>query len=222
MSDRPSIRAKDWRELSTRVSPDIVAGFDVAGIAGLTKPQQQLMALPRNFRIHKMHDNYHLITTASALCLYGELDRAVTGLLPLQEVPVWEYNIPDYGSTLYAVRGTAFFARHAGREDLVERLAPLLQAPPFYDPKPITMTSRMLSQDLDLTEAELAGMRHITSAEWIERYVDACAAYGRAYSFGGSEEYPPERILHEISRFATKIFTTPGYEPYNDHHYPIG
>ena len=221
MSDRPSIPAREWRELSGRISPEMVAGFDVAGLSGLSKQQERLLSLPKNFRIHKVQDNYRVITTSMALSVYGELDRAVAGLLPLKQVPIWEYNVPDYGSTLYAIHGVYFFAQAAGREDLLRLLDPLRDVPEFYAPKPITMTSRMLSQDLDLSESELEGMRHITEAMWMDRYVSALAGFGRAYVFGGSDEYPPERLLHEIDRFAKRIFSTPGYEPFSDRHYPV-
>ncbi|PRI10093.1 hypothetical protein B4915_13220 [Leucobacter massiliensis] len=83
----------------------MVAGFDVAGLSGLSKQQERLLSLPKNFRIHKVQDNYRVITTSMALSVYGELDRAVAGLLPLKQVPIWEYNVPDYGSTLYAIHG---------------------------------------------------------------------------------------------------------------------
>jgi hypothetical protein len=221
MPDRAAIPPKIWRELSVRISPEMLAGFDIEGVTGLSPQQRRLLALPRGFQIHKMQHNYAIITTTTGLGLYGELERMVTGLLPLAEVPIWDFNIPDYGSTLVAVHGAHFFAQQAGRDDLVEQLGPLRNVPAFYDPKPITMTSRMLSQDLNLAEGELSNLSSVTPAEWTERYVDAVASYARAFVFGGSDEYPPARLLKEIDRFVATVFTTPGFEPFNDRHYPI-
>lgn len=221
MPDRPSIPTKLWRELSLEISPAMVSGFDIEGVVGFSSKQSRLLSLPREFRIHKSDHNFAIMTTTAGLGLYGELDRMVEGLLPLTTAPIWDYNIPDYDSTLYAVRAAAFFTQQAGRDDLSRKLEPLLDVPAFYDPLPITMTSQMLSQDLDLTVEERDELRHITPAGWVERYVDAVAAFARAHVLGGSEEYPPARLLREINRFAAKIFSTPGYEPFNERHYPV-
>lgn len=39
MTERPPLRDKDWRKLSARISPDIEAGFDIAGISHLLSTQ---------------------------------------------------------------------------------------------------------------------------------------------------------------------------------------
>lgn len=216
---RPSIPTKMWRELSVEISPDIVAGLDVDGIEGLSAKQRRLMTPQKGFLLHKMDHAQGLSTRVTALSLYGELDRAVAGLLPLERIPVSEYKIPDYGNMLYGVQSVAFFARYNDRVDLLEKLLPLLDAPAFYDPLPLTLSSTMLRKSLDFTPEEIEGRSHWTQAMWAESYVNAVTAFARGWVVGGSDEYPPERMVAEVDRYAAALFAMPGYEPFNDRYY---
>lgn len=78
-----------------------------------------------DFRVHKVQHNRQLLLTSAGLGLYRELDRAVAGLRPPQQIPVEEHLIADY-STLNAAIDTVYFScLRAGWQDLVQALQPM-------------------------------------------------------------------------------------------------
>lgn len=126
MTERPPLRDKDWRVLSASISPEIEAGFDLAGLADvLSAKQRRMLSLPKKFRVHKIQHNRQLLLTSAGLGLYGELDRAVTGLLPLRQIPVEKHLIADYSTLNAAIDTVCFFCLRAGRHDLVQALQPM-------------------------------------------------------------------------------------------------
>lgn len=91
----------------------------------------------------------------------------------------------------------------------------------LYYPWTYLLENYRFAQLLDLSEQELVKERSLKSGrDRTEVYIGAASVLGEAYLLGGSEKYPQEWLLHELSRYAEKVFSTPGYEPFNDHPYP--
>ena len=175
--------------------------------------------LPRNFRVHKVLHNRQMYTVVNGLSHYGELDRVVTGLLPLREIPVEKHRVPDYSTLAGAIATAHFFSARAGRTDLVETLQPLWDvAERLYFVNTEYWTSgRAFNGSLDFTEEEIRDRSHWSEHMWVGSYVHETANLGHAHLLGGSKKYPRPWLLKEIDRYATTVFTTLGYEPFTDH-----
>lgn len=75
---------------------------------------------------------------------------------------------------------------------------------------------------LDLSEEEIEDRTHWPEQQWVGAYILETTALGKTHLLGGSPEYPQDWLLHQIDRYAQKVFSTPGYEPFNDHPWPVG
>lgn len=187
---RPSIPTKMWRELSVEISPDIVAGLDVDGIEGLSAKQRRLMTPQKGFLLHKMDHAQSMGTRVTGLALYGELERAVAGVLPLAQIPVAEYKIPHYDNLLYGVRSVAYFVTAAGRDDLLGQLVPILDAPAFYNPLPLTLSGFMLRGALDASPEEQQERSDWKTERIATEYVNDIMGYARGWIVGARKSIP--------------------------------
>lgn len=224
MTERPPLRDKDWHKLSARISPDIEAGFDIAGISHvLSTRQRRMLSLPKNFRVHKVQHNLQLHFTSLGLGLYGELDRAVAGLVPLRQVPVERHLIVDYSTLNAAIDAVYFYCLRAGRQDLVRALQPMEDISERYYTLRESWLEDELFQErlLDLSEAELEDQIGRSEAAQMRMFIMAPGSLGKVYLLGGSRKYPQDWLLCQIDRYAEKVFSTPGYEPFNERAYPF-
>lgn len=168
-----------------------------------------------------MQHNRQLDLTIVGLGLYGEVDRIVAGLMPLQQVPVEDFLIADYSTLGHAIDSAYFSCCRAGRKDLMQALQPTRDVNERYYPGTYVFEDWAMTDLLDLSEEDFQDRRHWPEKQWVGSYILATAPLGEAYLLGGSSEYPLNWLLQEISRYAKKVFSTPCYEPFNDHPYPV-
>lgn len=223
MSERHPMREKDWRNLSARISPEIEAGLDLDGLTDLLSTKQRRMfSLPKEFRVHKYRHGLQLLLTTDALGLYGELDRAVAGLLPLQQLPVEQHVIAHYSTFNAAIDTTYFYCLRAGRQDLVQALQAMQDVSVRYHTiVDFYLEEKQFESLLDFSEEEIHDRRHWTKSMWMEMYIKATGPLAKVYLLGGSRQYPQDWLLNEIRRYADKVFSTPGYEPFSEHAYGL-
>lgn len=223
MTERRVLPDREWREVSARVSPQIEAGLDLSSLTErMSTKQRRMFLLPKDFRVHKRQHNVQLQLTVAGLSLYGELDRVVAGLLPLQSLPAADYRIADYSTLNTAVDAAYFFSVQAHRPDLVGALQPMQDLsvsaytiPDYY------LSGAYLGRLLDLSEDERQGRSHWLEKDWVRGYVQEPLMLGKAWLLGGSPACPQDWLLGEVERYARAVFATPGYEPFTDHPYLV-
>lgn len=73
-----------------------------------------------------------------------------------------------------------------------------------------------------LSEEEIEDRSHWTEEQWVGAYILAPGSFGKVYLLGGTSKCPQDWLLRQIDRYAEKVFSTPGYEPFNEHAWSTG
>lgn len=138
----------------------------------------------------------------------------------MRQLPVEEYRIADYSTLGAAIDAAYFFCLRARRTDLVQALQPMRDVNErYYTSRRYYLEGEAFQHLLDFSEQELQDRSFWTERKWMEAYILATAPLGEAYLLGGSHEYPQAWLLNEIGRYVDKVFSTPGYKPFNKHAY---
>ena len=216
---------REWRALSTELSPDVFAGFDLDGLRLGVLPEAskrwrtRVLKPFKDPRIHIARTYERLPITVTALCLNGELDRVAAGCRPLQRIPFGTHRIAWYQYYQTTMEVLVYFAHLAGRAEIVGEFEPHLRKGSV---EPVNDVAEFHHWSLYLTPDELveAYPEYRGRKDYTERYLMDISGLVYVWVHGGAERLTTARCRYEIHRLIQKVFATPGYGPWSGKAYP--
>lgn len=160
---------------------------------------------------------YSIADLIGYLCAYGYEDRAATAAELLGSIDPLTWDI-DYSYVRDAIHTSCFFAIQAGKGHLADRLIPFLALPGPLDPQRGRDHFQPNAYILSGGALELPFEAESTDREDPESLGQASVMDLRSLStmwlFGGSPEWPLQRITRHVDMTIEKLHALPGWHPW--------
>ena len=194
--------------LAEQVREAIDLGKDVPPRGPLARP---FKAIKRKFSLRSGAKPDDLLSAIFVLCAYARYENAVNASVLLGEIDPVSWGI-DYNYVRSSIHMSAFFAERTGDKASAASLAPYIALPSGYQPTPLLMSGKTLrlsferrpyqGSPLDMTSTIAGDALHDISR------------LSTMWLFGGSSEWPKERILSQTGSTIEGLHALTGWKPW--------
>ena len=193
--------------LAERVREAIDLGKDAPVRGALARPFKAV-GKKLSFRAGAKPDD--LLSAIFVLSAYSRYEKAVDASVLLGEIDPDSWGI-DYNYVRASIHLSAFFAERA-HDGIAALLAPYLAVPAGYQPAPLVMAGETLRLSFERRPYEGYPL-DMTSAMAGDAIHDV-TELSTMWLFGGSNEWPRERILSQVDSTIERLHALKGWAPW--------
>lgn len=168
-------------------------------------------AIKKKFSLRQDAKPDDLLSAVFVLCAYARYQKAVDASVLLGEIDPRSWRI-DYNYVRASIQMSAFFAERAGDETSATSLRPYIAIPSGYQPAALLLSGKTLRLSFEQRpyEGSPLDMTSTIAGDALHDISDLSTMW----LFGGSVEWPRDRILSQVDATIGGLHALKGWQPW--------